>query len=331
MRRDVVVIGGSAGSLRPLAILIKRLPTNLSAAVFIVQHVPPGFWTPATLIGILQQETPNRIEAARDGERVEQGTIYVCPADQHLLLENGLMRLDQGPKEHYNRPSVDVLFRSAAATYGRRVIAVLLSGLLKDGVAGLWQVRKHGGVVLIQDPLEAEFRDMPSSAIESVPAQHVLPAVQLAEVLAGLITEEATHDEARKVLIVEDEGLVARNVSQQLSQAGFLVGGVARSGEDAIRLATEKVPDLVLMDIRLEGSMTGVQAARSIWESLQIPIVFVTANADASTLDDVKTVPNYGYVVKPFHGASLQAVVELALDRREKELRHVSDWAAARD
>jgi two-component system cell cycle sensor histidine kinase/response regulator CckA len=104
-----------------------------------------------------------------------------------------------------------------------------------------------------------------------------------------------------------------------LIEAGYRVCGLASTGEDAVRLATEESPDLILMDIRLQGEMTGVQAARAIWEAQQIPIVFVTANADASTLDEVKKVPNYGYVVKPLHSASIQAVVELALDRREKE------------
>jgi CheY-like chemotaxis protein len=94
-----------------------------------------------------------------------------------------------------------------------------------------------------------------------------------------------------------------------------------KSGDDAIAAATETTPDLILMDIHLAGNMTGIQAARQIQERLQLPVVFITAHADVQTLAQVKTTDHYGYLVKPFHPASLQAVVELALDRHEKELR----------
>ena len=200
---------------------------------------------------------------------------------------------------------------------------MLLSGSLQDGVAGLWQIKKGGGAVLVQDPAEAKFPSMPNSAIASVAVDCVAPVHQLAGELVRLLTgsTETEQTKTRTVLIVEDEGLIARNLQERLIEAGYRVCGLASTGEDAVRLAREEDPDLVLMDIRLQGEMTGVQAARAIWEAQQIPIVFVTANADPSTLDEVKTVPNYGYVAKPLHSASIQAVVELALDRRERELR----------
>ncbi len=324
VHHDVVVIGGAAGSLRPLTILISQIPANVSAAIFVVMHGASNLWNTTALVEVLQPETQVPVIAASDRHRVEPGKVYICPANQHLTLENGLMRLDKAPKEHHTRPSIDVLFRSSATEYGRRVVGVLLSGSMQDGVAGLWQIKQRGGLVLVQDPNEAEFPSMPRSAIESVVVDYVRAAHQLAGEFVRLLTESAEREKerVRTILIVEDEGLVARNLRERLTEAGYAVSGVVSSGEDAVRLAAEQNPDLILMDIRLQGEMTGVKAARLIWETLQIPIVFVTANADASTLSEVKTVPNYGFIVKPFHGANIQAVVELALDRRDKELRH---------
>ena len=323
-RRDMVVIGGSVGSLKPLAILLREMPVALRAALFVVMHDATSIWNTSDLIQVLQRETQMSVVSACDQERPEAGMVYLCPGDYHLTIDDGLMRLDRAPKEHHTRPSIDVLFRSSARAYGRRVIGVLLSRSLLDGVAGLWQIKERGGAVLVQDPAEAEFPSMPKSAIASVAVDCVAPVRQLAKELVRLLvgSTETEETKAKTVLIVEDEGLVARNLQERLIEAGYRVCGRANTGEDAVRLATEEDPDLILMDIRLQSEMTGVQAARAIWETQQIPIVFVTANASASTLDEVKTVPNYGYVVKPLHSTSIQAVIELALDRREKELRH---------
>ena len=322
-RRDIVVIGGSVGGLKPLAILLSEMPVELRAAFFVVMHDATSIWSTNDLIQVLQRETQMSVVSACDQKRPEAGMVYICPADHHLTIDDGLMRLDKAPKEHHTRPSIDVLFRSSARTYGRRVVGVLLSGFLQDGVAGLWQIKERGGAVLVQDPDEAEYPGMPNSAIASVPIDCVAPVRQLAEELVCLLngSTETEETKSRTVLIVEDEGLVARNLRERLNEAGYRVCGPASTGEEAVRLAAEESPDLILMDIRLQGEMSGVQAARAIWEAQQIPIVFVTANADASTLEDLKTVPNYGYVAKPLHSASVQAVVELALDRRKKELR----------
>ena len=326
VRRDVVVVGGSAGSLRPLTILLGQLPAELPAALFVVIHGAANPWNSSALVEALQPGTQLPVTLASNLQPVVQGRVYICPANHHLSLENGLMRLDKAPREHYTRPSINVLFRSSAREYGRRVVGVLLSGSLQDGVAGLWQIKHHGGIALVQDPAEAESVGMPKSAIGAMEVDSVQPVLKLAEELICLLTKFAGQGEARSrtVLIVEDEALVAGNLREHLLEQGYEVSGVVGSGEDAVRVAAERNPDVVLMDIRLEGNMSGVEAARTIWESLQIPIIFVTANADPATLNEVKTVPNYGFLVKPFHSANIQAIVELALDRREKEGRHAS-------
>jgi chemotaxis response regulator CheB len=237
------------------------------------------------------------------------------------------MRLDSSPKEHHTRPSIDVLFRSAAAAFGRFSIGVVLSGILRDGTSGLWHIKQRGGVAIVQDPLEAEFPGMPRSAIEQVAVDYVLPAAAIADKLLELARRNqasATRQSGPpEILIVEDEGLVAANIQEQLEELSYGVSGIARSGEEAMRNAAEKRPDLILMDVRLAGSMTGIEAARNIWERLQIPVVFITAHADLATLDNVSSTEHYGFVVKPFQSASLQAAVKLALDRRARELRHL--------
>lgn len=321
--RDIVVIGGSAGSLLPFKRLLSELPSDLPASLFVVEHAMPRPWVSELLSSVLGRVSPLPVLAAKNEQQIERGKVYVCPPDCHMRLGNEMIYLDSGPKEHHTRPSVDVLFRSAATTYGRRVIGLLLSGALSDGTAGLWLLKRRGGTAFVQDPADAEFPSMPRSAIENVQVDHILPAQFMAQKLVQVIMNSFEEQRVRaRLLIVEDERLVARNLQEQLEALGYLVVGSTAEGEAAVQLAAKLQPDLVLMDIRLEGEMTGVQAARAIWDRQQIPVVFVTANADLTTLAGVKTTQSYGYVLKPFTLASLQVSVELALDRREKELRH---------
>ena len=121
------------------------------------------------------------------------------------------------------------------------------------------------------------------------------------------------------MLIVEDELIVAKNLREQLQDLYYRVTGAAASGESALAMVANDPPDVVLMDIRLAGAMSGVAAARHIWERWQIPVVFITAHADRDTLAEVKTTESYGYIVKPFNAERVDAGIQLALDRRKKE------------
>jgi len=320
IRRDVIVIGGSAGSMKPLGCLASSLPANLQAAVFLMAH----YTLPKFLYGILQ-DCKLRVRNAVDLERVEPGNLYVCPADNNVSLENGVMRVERSPRESVSRPSINALFRSAAMTYGRRVVGVVLSGLLADGTSGLWHIKKYGGVTMVQDPASAEFPAMPQSAINDVAIDFVLSVEGIAQKLIELAPKEPSlfcmPARGVRVLIVEDESLVANNLAAGLKEHGYTVSAIARSGESALESALTMNPDVILMDIRLGGSLSGTETARRIWERFQIPVVYVTAFADADTLNEVKTTVNYGYVVKPFATEAAHAAIQLALDRREKELR----------
>lgn len=135
--------------------------------------------------------SPLKAKHPRNGEVFKAGTIYVAPPDNHMLLEENRVLITRGPKENRFRPSVDALFRSAAYTFGPRVIGVVLSGYLDDGTSGLWSVKRLGGLVVVQDPANAAFPAMPSNALEYVEADHVIPIAELSALLVKLTEEKA--------------------------------------------------------------------------------------------------------------------------------------------
>jgi two-component system, chemotaxis family, protein-glutamate methylesterase/glutaminase len=159
---NVVAIGASAGGIEALEHLFRALPQEPDAAFFVVVHVPAH--TPSRLHELLPAWTAMPVSPATDGERIRAGRVYVALADRHLMLHDGHVRLTRGPKECRNRPSIDVLLRSAAVAYGPKVIGVILSGMLDDGTAGLWSVKDHAGTALVQEPSDARYASMPESA-----------------------------------------------------------------------------------------------------------------------------------------------------------------------
>jgi two-component system, chemotaxis family, protein-glutamate methylesterase/glutaminase len=161
VRHDIVVIGASAGGVEALTRLMRDLPPGLPASLFVVCHFPPS--DRSVLPDILSRAGPLLATHAIDGEPFHPGHVYVAPPDFHLLLAEGQrLRLTRGPRENHHRPAVDVLFRSAARTYGPRVIGVVLTGSLNDGSAGLLAIRAAGGVAIVQDPADAAVAAMPA-------------------------------------------------------------------------------------------------------------------------------------------------------------------------
>jgi len=322
--RDIVVLGGSAGALRAVKAIVRALPADFAGSMFVVLHRDPDPPNPHGMAKVLASQSALPTESAHDEQRIEPGHVYVGPPDHHMVLANGLIRLEHSPRENRFRPCVDVLFRSAAMHYGRRVAGVLLSGTFgSDGTAGLWQIKHRGGITIVQDPNDADFPEMPKTAIDNVAIDYVLPVAQIGEKLTELVSTPADSAAAMppRLLIVEDESVVATNLQQSLTDMGYHVIDWVPTGEAALELAAQEDPDLVLMDIHLAGALNGIESARRIWQRLQIPIVFCTAHADLDTLKAVQTTESYGYVVKPFQSDAVRAAVELALARREKELR----------
>jgi two-component system chemotaxis response regulator CheB len=183
-RRDVIVVGASAGGVEALAELAKGLPADLPAAVFVVLHLPSD--ARSFLPGILSRAGPLPAVHARDGAPILSGHIYIAPPNRHLELVGSAMRLPVGPRVNGVRPSIDVLFRSAARTFGERVVGVILSGTHNDGSLGVDAIRLRGGVVVVQDPEEARFSGMPRSALARVEADYVLPVAEISALLADM-------------------------------------------------------------------------------------------------------------------------------------------------
>ena len=168
---------------------MQTLPADLPASVFVVQHVPPGF--SSTLPHLLSSVSALPARHPQNEETIEPGVIYVAPPDHHLLLEGHKMLVTRGPKENRFRPSIDALFRSAAYTYGSRVIGVVLTGYLDDGASGLWSVQRQGGLAVVQDPQDAQSPAMPTNALKLVAADYVVPLAELGALLVRLSAESA--------------------------------------------------------------------------------------------------------------------------------------------
>jgi two-component system, chemotaxis family, protein-glutamate methylesterase/glutaminase len=195
-RRDIVVVGASAGGVAALQGMTASLVAELDAAIFVVLHLPPT--SKSELPAIMTRAGPLRAIHPRDGAAIRKGTIFVAPPDQHLMFERSRIRLSHGPRENHHRPAVDPLFRSAAQTFGDRVVGVLMSGILDDGTAGLAAVVAAGGYAIVQDPREARHGGMIESAIRNVAVDEILPAAKIGEALVRLSLQPSTKSVAMK-------------------------------------------------------------------------------------------------------------------------------------
>ncbi|HEX6495433.1 MAG TPA: chemotaxis protein CheB [Acidobacteriaceae bacterium] len=193
--RDLIVIGASAGGIEALQQLLQQLPADLKAAVLIVVHTSNH---PASVLPHIMQRA-GKLPAIHpaDGTPIRNGHVYIAPPDFHMLVEGNFLRVIQGPRENLHRPAIDPLFRSAATSFGRRVIGVILTGALDDGTSGLMVVNAHGGGAIVQDPETALFSSMPASALEQVPTAHVLPLGDIPAQLLQMIQEDLP-DHGRK-------------------------------------------------------------------------------------------------------------------------------------
>jgi two-component system chemotaxis response regulator CheB len=182
---DVIVIGASSGGVEALSKVLSSLPAELAAAVFVVLHVNPD--APSYLPAILNRA--GRLPAAHavDQEPIRRGRVYVAPPGMQTYVHRGRIAVRRGPIENLHRPAIDPLFRTAAHHYGPRVIAIVLSGALDDGAAGLAAVKRAGGVAIIQDPDDAAFPSMPMHALERVEPDFCVPVDQVGDLVVELV------------------------------------------------------------------------------------------------------------------------------------------------
>jgi len=178
----VVVVGASAGGVEALTTFVRALPIGTRQAVCVVLHVSPAGTSAMPLI--LGRASSMPVCSPVDGEPLLAGHIYVAPPDRHLEIERGRVRLTQAPPENGHRPAIDATMRTAAETYEGSVVGFVLTGSRDDGTAGLLAIKRHGGAAVVQDPDEALYPSMPSSAIANVRVDAVLPLAQMAGWLA---------------------------------------------------------------------------------------------------------------------------------------------------
>ncbi len=207
---DIIVIGASAGGVEALVKLAGQLPADLPASIFIVLHIPAQ--SPSLLPDILSRS--GRLEAVhpQNGESIAPGRIYIAPPDHHLIVTRGHVRVIRGPKENRHRPAIDPLFRSAALAYGPQVVGVVLTGALDDGTAGLYAIKRRGGIAIVQDPHEALYPSMPMSALEHINVDYCLSLSAIGPRLERLAHQQAGEEGAYPV---------AEDMQEEVKYAGM--------------------------------------------------------------------------------------------------------------
>lgn len=183
LKRNIIVIGASAGGVTALQRLFAAFPEKLPATVGVVLHRGTG---PSELEDVLRHRSALPLIEPDRETTMRQGVIYLAPPDHHLLFESGRVVVQRGPKEHSTRPAVDPLFRSAAAHYGNRVVGVLLTGCGEDGVSGLIAITSGNGLSLAQDPEEAYMPYMPLNALRYDEVAATFTLDHMAKALAAL-------------------------------------------------------------------------------------------------------------------------------------------------
>jgi two-component system chemotaxis response regulator CheB len=184
-RLDAVVIGGSAGGIEALSVLLPALPPGLRLPVFIVLHLPRD--RPSVLAEIFARKCAQPVREAEDKEEIAPGTVYFAPNNYHLLVDNGAqLSLSADEPVHHSRPSIDVLFESAVEIYNERLLGIILSGANEDGAEGLAAVHEAGGLTVVQEPQTAQASAMILSALERRPADLVLDLAGIAGLLQRL-------------------------------------------------------------------------------------------------------------------------------------------------
>jgi two-component system, chemotaxis family, protein-glutamate methylesterase/glutaminase len=186
LAKYVVGVAASAGGLAALSRLLGQLPAGFPASLLVVQHLPPTF--PSHLVEILGRRTTLMVLPGADGASLLAGTVYISPPDVHLILASDRrMRLSHSPPTHHCRPSADRLFTSFGSSFGRRAIAVVLTGSGCDGAEGAQAMRRQGGTVVVQDERSAEFPGMPRAALQAGAVDWVLPLDDIPTALQRLV------------------------------------------------------------------------------------------------------------------------------------------------
>ncbi|HST82813.1 MAG TPA: chemotaxis protein CheB [Kineosporiaceae bacterium] len=219
-QRDTVVIGASAGGVAALQTLLGGLPAEFPARILVVLHVPPSGVN--ALAAVLARASSMKVRSAQNQDRLEPGVVLVARPDHHLLVADDSVLLTRGPRENGHRPAIDVLFRSAARALGPRTIAVVLSGALDDGSAGLRTIRAQGGLGIVQDPDDAQHPGMPLNAIHAAHPEYVVPVAAMPELLTSLVGVEvpdSAEGDPDLIRLMETEVSIAELTAESLHES----------------------------------------------------------------------------------------------------------------
>jgi two-component system chemotaxis response regulator CheB len=179
---EAVVIGTSAGGIEALGYLLPNIPQDCRKTFLVVQHIAPS--SDSSFIRLLSKQCSVNVREACNTEEIKPGTIYFAPPDYHLLVEKDFtLSVNVDEKVNYSRPSIDVLFETAAEAFGFRLTGILLTGVNKDGSVGLKRISDMGGTTIVQSPEDAAFSEMPESAIKLFKPDRILTLSQIAEFL----------------------------------------------------------------------------------------------------------------------------------------------------
>lgn len=190
--RDIVVIGASAGGIEAIREVVRVLPADFPASLFLAIHLPSD--SRSTLPEIVSRSGPLPAVHPEDRSPIRKGVVHVAPPDHHLLVDDGHVRVVRGPDHNRHRPAVDPLFRSASRSYGNRVIGVVLSGTLDDGTAGIVTIVERGGAAIVQDPATATFVGMPESALRSLGLEQGVALSDLGPAIRRAVAERVSDE-----------------------------------------------------------------------------------------------------------------------------------------
>ncbi|EOR92950.1 Chemotaxis response regulator protein-glutamate methylesterase CheB [Arcticibacter svalbardensis MN12-7] len=202
--KNIIVIGASAGGFKAIINLVSKIPSHLPTAVFVVLHL-----SKESMVEVLQHHmekyTSLKCCVPQDMEVIKRGYVYIAPTDRHMLLKKGLIRITKGPHENRWRPSIDVLFRSAAVSYNSHVVGIVLTGMLYDGTAGMSAIKRSGGITIVQEPSEAEFPDMPTSVINNVPVDYRVHIGDIGYILDDIFSKSIHNKQIPEDVLIEAE------------------------------------------------------------------------------------------------------------------------------
>lgn len=212
----IIVVGASAGGINAMSRLLSTFKGDFNAAVFIVMHLSKNSQA-KIIINHLQKYTELKCRVAEDELPIESGTINLAPADHHLLLDKHTMRVQKGAYENLWRPSIDVLFRSAAAAFSSCVTGIILTGLLDDGASGMSAIKRSGGICMVQDPEEAQFAGMPKSVLSIIDADYIVSVDEMGHILADRFSSSLPCIPKEAPIDVKQEALITKRMSTEIA------------------------------------------------------------------------------------------------------------------